>query len=211
MPFITSELWNNTGIRGERLINASWPQNARLQCFGNLRYRWVIELIGSIRSLRAEMNLPAGARTDGKEAARCKYRISDAFGSSSKPLSVRWRGWKIFAGYNGEVTPDMVQSVFREALMLVPLKAFVDFAAERERLQKELAALEQNLAGYERKLANPSFVERAPKAVVDEEKRRVGPKLWTIRPRLKKPPCSALKQVRAFKALLRHRNLKQML
>ncbi len=66
----------------------------------------------------------------------------------------------------------MVQSVFREASMLIPLKGIVDFAAERERLQKELAALEQNLAGYERKLANPSFVERAPKAVVDEEKRR---------------------------------------
>ena len=45
-------------------------------------------------------------------------------------------------------------------------------AAERERLQKELAGLEQNLAGYERKLSNPSFVERAPAAVVEEEKRR---------------------------------------
>ena len=55
---------------------------------------------------------------------------------------------------------------------MIPLKGVVDFAAERERLQKELAGLEQNLAGYERKLSNPNFVERAPAAVVEEEKRR---------------------------------------
>ena len=73
---------------------------------------------------------------------------------------------------NGKVTPDMVQSVFREAIILLPLKGVIDFAAERERLQKELDALNKNLEGYARKLANPNFVERAPAAVVEEEKRR---------------------------------------
>ena len=48
----------------------------------------------------------------------------------------------------------------------------VDFAAERERLNKELESLNKNLEGYARKLDNPSFVERAPQAVVEEEKRR---------------------------------------
>ena len=66
----------------------------------------------------------------------------------------------------------MVQAVFREAVILLPLKGVVDFAAEKERLQKEIAALDKNLEGYARKLGNPSFVERAPAAVVEEEKRR---------------------------------------
>ena len=52
------------------------------------------------------------------------------------------------------------------------MKGIVDFAAERERLNKELASLNKNLEGYAKKLSNPSFVERAPAAVVEEEKRR---------------------------------------
>ena len=55
---------------------------------------------------------------------------------------------------------------------MLPLKGVVDFAAEKERLQKEIAALDKNLEGYARKLGNPSFVERAPAVVVEEEKRR---------------------------------------
>ena len=66
----------------------------------------------------------------------------------------------------------MVQSVFKECTLLLPLKGVVDFTTERERLNKELESLNKNLEGYARKLNNPSFVERAPAAVVEEEKRR---------------------------------------
>ena len=55
---------------------------------------------------------------------------------------------------------------------MIPLKGVVDFAAERERLQKELAGLNKNLDGYARKLSNPAFVDKAPVAVVEEERRR---------------------------------------
>lgn len=170
MPFITSELWNNTGTRNERLINASWPKNESFDTAAIGDIDWVIELIGSIRSLRAEMNLPAGAKLT--------VLLKDANADSLthllrfKPIICSLARLEDICGYEDEITPDMVQSVFREASLLIPLKGVVDFAAERERLQKELAGLEQNLAGYERKLSNPSFVERAPAAVVEEEKRR---------------------------------------
>ncbi len=170
MPFITSELWNNTGTRNERLINASWPKNESFDTAAIGDIDWVIELIGSIRSLRAEMNLPAGAKLT--------VLLKDANADSLthllrfKPIICSLARLEDICGYEDEITPDMVQSVFREASLLIPLKGVVDFAAERERLQKELAGLEQNLAGYERKLSNPNFVERAPAAVVEEEKRR---------------------------------------
>lgn len=170
MPFITSELWNNTGTRSERLINAPWPKNESFDTAAIGDIDWVIELIGSIRSLRAEMNLPAGA----KLTVLLKGANADSLAHllRFKPIICSLARLEDICGYEDEITPDMVQSVFREASLLIPLKGVVDFAAERERLQKELAGLEQNLAGYERKLSNPSFVERAPAAVVEEEKRR---------------------------------------
>ena len=170
MPFITSELWNNTGTRSERLINVSWPKNESFDTAAIGDIDWVIELIGSIRSLRAEMNLPAGA----KLTVLLKGANADSLAHLLRfnPIICSLARLEDICGYEDEITPDMVQSVFREASLLIPLKGVVDFAAERERLQKELAGLEQNLAGYERKLSNPSFVERAPAAVVEEEKRR---------------------------------------
>ena len=71
-----------------------------------------------------------------------------------------------------EISKDMVSGVFREGIILMPLKGVVDFAAEKERLKKELDNLDKYLEGYARKLSNPSFVERAPAKVVEEEKRR---------------------------------------
>ena len=68
----------------------------------------------------------------------------------------------------GEVTPDMVQTVCQSSTILLPLKGVVDFSAERDRLQKELANLDKNAA----KLSNPNFVERAPVKVVEEERKR---------------------------------------
>ena len=170
MPFVTSELWHNVGTRDTRLINASWPQNESFDEADAKAIDRVIELVGSVRSLRSEMNLPAAARLTVLLKDASAETLTDIKNFQTVICSLA-RLEKAEA-YDGEVTPDMVQSVFREAALLIPLKGVVDFAAERERLQKELAGLQQNLAGYERKLANPSFVERAPKAVVEEEKRR---------------------------------------
>ncbi len=170
MPFITTELWNNTAERSTKLIHAAWPQNENIDTKALNDIDWTIDLISAIRSLRAEMNLPAGAKLTvymkGAEE-KSQQHLRD-FATIICSLA---RLEKIEA-YNGEITPDMAQAVFKEAVILLPLKGIVDFSAEKERLRKELEALEKNLEGYARKLGNPSFVERAPAAVVEEEKRR---------------------------------------
>ncbi len=170
MPFITTELWNNTAARKVKLIHAAWPQVKKIDTSAMSEVDWAIELISAIRSLRAEMNLPAAARLTVylKEANAQSQAELKSFNQMICSLA-RLEKLEV---YSGEVTPDMVQSVFRESTMLIPLKGVVDFAAERERLNKEIAALDKNLEGYARKLGNPGFVERAPAAVVEEEKRR---------------------------------------
>lgn len=170
MPFITTELWNNTAERDVKLIKASWPKSEQIDETVMHDVDWAIDLISAIRSLRAEMNLPAGAKLTVylKDVNENSLKNLNEFNTIVCSLA---RLEKLEA-FHGEATPDMVQSVFREGTILLPLKGVVDFAAEKERLRKELDGLNKRLDGYARKLGNPGFVEKAPAAVVDEEKRR---------------------------------------
>ena len=172
MPFITTELWNNLVKEETGLINYPWPQAEDIDTAALNDIDWVIDFITAIRSLRAEMNLPAGAKLS--------VYLKDANASSCKNMETfrqiicslaRLEKLESF-GKDAEISKDMVQSVFKEASILLPLKGVVDFAAEKERLQKELEGLNKNLEGYAKKLGNANFVERAPAAVVEEEKRR---------------------------------------
>lgn len=171
MPFITTELWNNLAQRNVKLIHAAWPEVKKVNT-DTKEMDWAIDLISTVRSMRAEMNLPAGAKLliylkDVNEESK-------AYLENTKTLVcslARLENAEIF-GQGQEITQDMVQKVFREGTILLPLKGVVDFAAERARLNKELETLNRNLEGYARKLGNQSFVERAPANVVEEEKRR---------------------------------------
>jgi valyl-tRNA synthetase len=53
------------------------------------------------------------------------------------------------------------------------LKVEIDVAAERERLDKEIARLQAEVAKTQAKLGNTSFVDRAPAAVVEQERKRM--------------------------------------
>ncbi len=171
MPFITEQLWDNLTERATKLIVAPWPQNEIVNQRDKEEIDRAIEIISAVRSLRASMNLPAGAQLTAYVNDASAETLNVV--TNQKVLIMKLaRLAELEALGTREVTKDMAQTVSREATILLPLKGVVDFEAERARLQKELDALNKNLEGYSRKLGNESFVAKAPQAVVAEEKRR---------------------------------------
>lgn len=171
MPFITEELWDNLTARSGKLIHAAWPVDENVNAADKNEIDRAIDIISAIRSLRSSMNLPAGAKLH----AYVKDAVAETLTAVERQKALICklaRLEELEALENREVTKDMVQTVSREAAILIPLKGVVDFEAERARLQKELETLNKNLEGYSRKLSNESFVAKAPAAVVAEEKRR---------------------------------------
>lgn len=129
----------------------------------------MVDLVSEIRSVRSEVNVPAGA-----QAALVLVGVSPA----TREAVAAWRPMierlaRVSAIEFAEAAPPQsAQIIVRGEVAALPLAGLIDLGAERARLDKELAKLGQDIAGIERKLGNPDFVARAPEEVVEENRER---------------------------------------
>ena len=173
MPFITEELWARTSEapRETLLILADWP--ARIRVAGaeaaSAEMNWVIALVQGIRSVRAEMNVPAGAKipmvlTGADETAKARLsRNKDVILTLARLTS---------AAPADEIPKGSAQFVIGEAVVALPLGDVIDFAKERIRLEKDLKKAEDDIARIDAKLSNAQFVAKAPEEVLAEQRER---------------------------------------
>ncbi len=130
---------------------------------------WVVDLVSQVRSVRAEMNVPAGAQIPlalvGAERGRPAPRPSLGRHSQTAGAPVGDRG-----GRGGG--PHSVQMISRGTSLALPLEGVIDFVAERARLEKGLAAEQKEIFKIDAKLGNADFLRRAPEEVVEENQDR---------------------------------------
>ncbi|GJL95479.1 MAG: valine--tRNA ligase [Hyphococcus sp.] len=172
MPFVTEELWSAFGASdGEGsdnlLVVAKWPthKSELTNTNANEEMNWVIDLITNIRSVRQEMNVPAGAKIpmvfigDGARIERHREIVSRLARLSEITLA--------------DAAPKgAVQIVHGDATVALPMAGVIDLEAEQGRLEKEIAKIKGEITGIDKKLANKNFVDKAPKAVVEEQHTR---------------------------------------
>ncbi|HYE01276.1 MAG TPA: class I tRNA ligase family protein, partial [Alphaproteobacteria bacterium] len=174
MPFITEELWDKlAGPAGREkpLIVTRWPEYAAgADEAARAEMDWVIRLISTIRGVRNEMNVPAGAHIAAllKDAGAETARRLD----THRDLILRLARLASIDLHSGEPPKGAVQAVIDEATLLLPLADIIDFAKERSRLEKEIAKLESDIGKLDAKLSNADFVARAPEEVIEEQRER---------------------------------------
>ncbi len=176
MPFVTETLWEKlaeaAGItRPSALIRAPWPKYDGLAApEAAAEMDWVVNLISAIRSVRVEMNIPAGtplpATVKGANAGT-KSRLA----THGALICANARLSSIVA--SEAIAPGAAQVVVGEATVLLPLAGVIDLGKERERLTKEIAKLDADIAGIQKKLGNEAFVSKAPPDVVEENRERL--------------------------------------
>ncbi|MDP2123506.1 MAG: valine--tRNA ligase, partial [Parvibaculum sp.] len=174
MPFITEELWQRTGAPGPKretmLVKAAWPALAGLgDAAADAEMNWVTRFIAEVRSVRAEMNVPAGA----KIALLIKGANAESLARLERHRDVIQRLARLETVDATDAIPDgAVQLVLDEATLILPLKGVIDVAAETGRLKKEVGKLADEVKKIDAKLGNAKFLAGAPEQVVEEQRER---------------------------------------
>src|SRR6201747_728208 len=199
MPFITEELWAVTAKRDGLLVLAEWPrkglsadQLAEIAIASpsdaiippviraldardfsdpaaEAEIGWVVDLLSTVRSVKAEMNIPPSTLTPlvlvgvSAETRDRVQRWSDVARRMARLSEISF----------ADATPDgAVQLLVRGEVVALPLKGVIDFAAERTRLEKELGKADADIKRVDAKLSNEKFVANAKEEIVEEEKEK---------------------------------------
>ncbi|MBF0097917.1 MAG: valine--tRNA ligase [Magnetococcales bacterium] len=178
MPFITEELWQKVApLSGQSgavpsLMLASWPQSQPRwrdpELEGHIAL--VQEVVGTVRTLRSENNIPPGQRLSLLVAAEQGY-LEQRFRPYQcliLPLA-RLEGWQPLTA---EAPAGCVTAVLAQMKLYLPLADAIDPEAEHARLSKELLRLESELQRVRGKLANPAFLANAKAEVVAKEQQK---------------------------------------
>ncbi len=173
MPFITEELWRLTGEEGPAretmLVLAGWPDLDMFDEAAADEVNWLVDVIGQIRSVRAEMNVPPAAQLSviiagaGTETRRRLATHDTAIRRLARAQSIELAD---------NAPENAVQIVVGEALVCLPLAGVIDVGAERARLDKELQKVEGEIGRIDKKLGNTQFLEKAPEEVVEAEREK---------------------------------------
>ncbi len=172
MPFITEALWGQIAERPRILAHTDWPgYGAELVDPGvDDEMNWVIGLIEEIRSVRAQMRVPAGAKVVLVELDLAGPRAEAL--ERNRALVARLARIERFERL--DEAPKGSVTIAREgATFCLPLADVIDIAAERTRLAKAAEKLGKEAGGIRSKLENAAFLAKAKEEVVDENRARL--------------------------------------
>jgi len=184
LPFITEELWQGMGFNqdlpagqgGDTIMYAHWPKPfdrdfrdhyALDDCYLE-RVENKYELVRQGRNLRREANIPANKKV--------RFILKPQQDVPPHDLEVM----KILLNaeqfeVNAEFAPgkNTARAITKLGELFLPLEGLVDVAAERARLQKELAKIDAEIEKVTQKLANPNFTQKVPPNVLAEHQQRL--------------------------------------
>jgi valyl-tRNA synthetase len=175
-PFITEELWDKLAEFGSprdgMLITTAWPDLSAdwIDKSAQDEIGWVIDLVSEVRSVRAEMNVPPGAKIP---------LTLSAVNAETKTRLVRHNGLittlaRLDSAREADAPPaGSVPFVIGEATASLAIADFIDLTAERARLAKDIAGLDADIDRTAKKLGNADFVSRAKEEVVAETREKL--------------------------------------
>jgi valyl-tRNA synthetase len=171
MPFITEEIWQNLPHQGESITVTAWPtvnpQFNDTEAASEMKL--LVEIIRSVRNIRAEVNTPLSKKIDMFLKAKDTTIVS-ALESNRGYLERFCNPEELHIGVD-LTTPDKAMSaVVTGVEIILPLAGLINIDEEIARLKKEWEKLNGEVDRVQKKLSNQGFVAKAPEKVIAEER-----------------------------------------
>jgi valyl-tRNA synthetase len=176
VPFVSEEIYGQlAGLQKEggrrTLVLGPWPVTSGEHIDDTLEesLKQIQEVILAVRSIRAELNVPPGKKSDlyiRVNEESFGRLLDDHIGYFRSLVRVS----NLYCDVDVKKPPLSASAVISGAEIFVPLEGLIDIEVEKTRLQKELDNLKDLLTKVSKKLANPDFLANAPTEVIDREK-----------------------------------------
>ena len=175
MPFVTEELYEQLISGEQQIVSMDWPEYDAALTEGcqSQQMNWFISLISEIRSVRADMNVPAGAKIQLMIKDADEYtqgfinKFQDILKAMARLESVE---------FTDSAPKGSIQTIVEPVTLILPIADIIDLDAERARLKKRIGKLEDDINKISQKLDNKKFIENAPEELVEEQKALVAEK-----------------------------------
>ena len=167
MPFITEELWETLSKRNEMLVHCDWPEydSALIDHAADLEMNWVVNLIESIRSARAQLRVPAGLKIP-MIFLEMDSEAKQAWENNSEMIQKLARITELTSA--DEIPKGSIAISAKGASFALPLEGIIDVEEEKKRLSKSLDKLQKEISALKGRLQNSKFIESAPQEVILE-------------------------------------------
>jgi valyl-tRNA synthetase len=179
MPFISEEIWQRVaplaGAGGDTIMTQAYPEaeQALVDADAEAELQWVMQFVLGIRRIKGEMNIaPSKPLPVLLQHASAQDVARLATNRRCLDFLARLESAQVLD--EDQAAPESATALVGEMKLLIPMAGLIDKTAELARLDKEIGRLRQDLERTEKKLANPSFVDKAPAAVVDKERDKLG-------------------------------------
>jgi valyl-tRNA synthetase len=175
MPFVTEEIYHLLpDVKESTFLNdLGWPEPILPLINDDLEkdFEIVQSVIGAIRNIRAEMDVPPGKKADVLIHA-ADERIVDILKKQEAQLNILGRIEHLTIGISVKKPPLSASSVIPYGEIYIPLADLIDVDGEKLRLEKELDNQTKYLDRIKKKLSNFDFLNRAPAEVIEAEKEK---------------------------------------
>ncbi|MEK9570439.1 MAG: valine--tRNA ligase [Paracoccaceae bacterium] len=167
MPFITEELWETLSKRNEMLVHFDWPEydSELIDHAAGLEMNWVVNLIESIRSARAQLRVPAGLKIP-MIFLEMESEAKQAWENNSEMIQKLARITELTSA--DEIPKGSIAISAKGASFALPLEGIIDVEEEKKRLSKSLDKLQKEISALKGRLQNSKFIESAPEEVILE-------------------------------------------
>ena len=171
MPFITEEIYQALPHKDESIMISEYPKFDTGMDYSAAEedVERIITCITAIRARRAEMNVPPSK----KAKLYVVSRYEDSFRTAEKILLKLASASEVILT-DAYTADDAITIATDAGSLYIPLAEVVDLDKERARLKAELTKTEGEIERIEKKLSNAGFVSKAPAAVVDGERAKLG-------------------------------------